>query len=160
MVSQLPHPFSGQPPGWVNHWEVRGRLEVKPKVGPFCAISYRIVPTNTPDIYIYIERDLIYLYVHNNFTLWPERYLSHIWTLRHASQSYFLYTSILTHVYLLEIFQAYHVSPAEVKKCDTFECPNNTQWKPNPAAVVGVDQLGSFLVGPVHWWMYMYDLSC
>ena len=26
---------------------------------------------------------------------------------------------------------------AEVKKCDTFECPNNTKWEPNPAAVVG-----------------------
>ncbi|CAE7360536.1 unnamed protein product [Symbiodinium sp. CCMP2592] len=25
----------------------------------------------------------------------------------------------------------------DVKKCDTFECPNNTQWEPNPKAVVG-----------------------
>ena len=33
-------------------------------------------------------------------------------------------------------------SASKVKKCDTFECPNNTKWKPNPAAVVGRGPVG------------------
>ena len=42
----------------------------------------------------------VYIYIHDDPSPLKQKNTSHIWRLRHASQSYFLYTSILSRVYL------------------------------------------------------------